>query len=487
MCQKKFKEHTNNTHMAKIFDSEKHIDILTKKFLNSVNGAIIKCFRKIRSTTSRSARLVELYSERTRLTEHMETNHEAQIADIEKQIADEACDIISDETVGLDSESGGYNPGHLWRLKDKIIPRPPQVPTAMKGADGSLLTSKDDLKKETVKHYSNVLRNREIKTNLGDHKKERDKLCALRLDQAKKVKTPPWTEEDLLVVLKGLKNKKSRDPNNFANEIFDPKVAGKDLIQAILALMNRIKKDQVYPKAMQLCNISSLYKQKGPVNDFNSYRGIFRVQALRNILERLIYNDEYELIDSNLTDCNVGARKGRNIRDNIFVLNALMNDAVNGTKEAVDIAIYDAEKCFDSLWLEECINDIHDAGLQNDKLNLLYLMNNTAQVAVKTPWGSTERNTMSNIVMQGTVWGSLFCTATMDKLGKMKYSNKEMLYNYKGIVEVPALEMVDDVVDVQKCGVDALQSNAVVNSFMEHKKLTLSQSKCHKIHCGKKV
>ena len=160
-------------------------------------------------------------------------------------------------------------------MKDKIIPRPPQVPTAMKGADGSLLTSKDDLKKETVDHYSNVLKNREIKTNLKDHKKERDKLCSLRLDEAKEVKTPPWTEEDLLVVLKGLKNKKSRDPNNFANEIFDPKVAGKDLIQAILALMNRIKRDQVYPKSMQLCNISSLYKQKGPVNDFNSYRGIF--------------------------------------------------------------------------------------------------------------------------------------------------------------------------------------------------------------------
>ena len=40
-CQKKFKDHTNKTHMAKIFDSEEHIDILTKKFLNSINGAII--------------------------------------------------------------------------------------------------------------------------------------------------------------------------------------------------------------------------------------------------------------------------------------------------------------------------------------------------------------------------------------------------------------------------------------------------------------
>ena len=106
--------------------------------------------------------------------------------------------------------------------------------------------------------------------------------------------------------------------------------------------MNRIKADQIYPKCLQLCNITSVYKKKGPVNEFDSYRGIFRVQAIRNILEQLVYNDEYENIDKNLTDCNVGARKGRNIRDNIFVLNAIMNDSVNNTKEALDVCIYDA-------------------------------------------------------------------------------------------------------------------------------------------------
>ena len=73
-----------------------------------------------------------------------------------------------------------------------------------------------------------------------------------------------------------------------------------------------------------------------------------------------------------------------------------MNNAVNGTKEALDIGIYDAEKCFDSLWLEECVNDLFDAGMKSDKLNLLYLMNRNAQVAVKTPYGSTKRVSIRN-------------------------------------------------------------------------------------------
>ena len=47
-CQKIFKDHTNNTHMAQIFESDKHLDLLTKKFLNSLNGAVIKCLKKVR-------------------------------------------------------------------------------------------------------------------------------------------------------------------------------------------------------------------------------------------------------------------------------------------------------------------------------------------------------------------------------------------------------------------------------------------------------
>ena len=46
--------------------------------------------------------------------------------------------------------------------------------------------------------------------------------------------------------------------------------------------------------------------------------------------------------------------------------------------------------------------------------------------------------------------------------------------------------MVDDIADIQKCGTDAVISNAAINLFVEHKKLKLNSGKCHKIHCGTK-
>ena len=90
-------------------------------------------------------------------------------------------------------------------------------------------------------------------------------------------------------------------------------VAGSDLKDAVLALMNKIRDDRTYPEALEVYDIKhwkymiSIYKMKGARNNFENYRGIFRLPILRTILDRLIYNYEYEVIDENLSDSNVGA------------------------------------------------------------------------------------------------------------------------------------------------------------------------------------
>ena len=325
-----------------------------------------------------------------------------------------------------------------------------------------------------------------MKAELKDLKDAKEALCELRLKLASRKKTPPWTMEQLDVVLKNLKKNKARDSMGYANEIFHPNVAGEDLRKALLFLLNKIKIDQLFPDVLNICNISSIYKNKGSRNDFNFYRGIFGVPLIKTIHDKLIYNDEYFKIDEELSDCNVGARKNRNIRDNIFVVNAITNSVVNGNEEPVDIQVFDVEKCFDALWLQECINDLYDAGFDNDKLPLLFLENQNAEIAVKTSTGMSKRVGIQNIVMQGTVWGSLMCTATMDKLGKLFYKNDNLLYQYKGVVGTPSLGMVDNILCIQKCSEKSMEVNSVINAFIESKKLNLSSSKCHRIHVTKK-
>ena len=489
--QEKFKQLTSNsTMLTDIVSSKDDINICTKKFLKSLNQCIRKSFKKIRITDKPNIEIESLFNQRRKLRSSRDEKSRCELEEVEKKLADFCAqsnyEKIKEEIENINCDEGGFNSGHLWKLKKKMSPKCRDPPTAMLDNQGNLVTTAKAIEALAVETYRKRLENREINKDLESLKKEKEELCKLRLRLASSRKTPDWTMEQLEVVLDYLKKNKSRDPLGYANDIFKSDVAGNDLKQAILILLNRIKRELIYPKVLEDVDISSIYKNKGCRNSFEYYRGIFRVPILRTILDRLIYNDEYYNIDENLSDCNVGARKNRNIRDNIFVLNAINNSIVNGDEGPVDIKVFDVEKCFDSLWVEECINDIFEAGLKNDKLALIFLTNQNANIAIKTPGGKSDRISIKNIIMQGTVWGSLLCTATMDRLGKQIYRNPDLTYKYKGVVETPSLGMVDDILCVQKCSNDTVKVNAVVNAFIEGKKLKLSDKKCKRIHLQNK-
>ena len=110
-----------------------------------------------------------------------------------------------------------------------------------------------------------------------------------------------------------------------------------------------------------------------------------------------------------MSDSQVGARKGKNIRNHTWLINGIICDVLSTKrKHPVDIQIFDYKQCFDSLWLEECLNDLYSAGLQDDKFQLLYNVNSSVNVAVKTPVGKTERREIRNSVIQGDVFGPIF-------------------------------------------------------------------------------
>ena len=133
-----------------------------------------------------------------------------------------------------------------------------------------------------------------------------------------------------------MKNNKACDAHAHAHkhEIF--KFGGNDLKESLLKMLNLAKKKQIYPDIFKPSNITSLHKRKGEKSDFDNDRGIFNAVKIRSILYKLVYNDKSSIIDSNMSSSNIGGRKNRDIRDHLFVLNAVLHE-VNMTKEILTL------------------------------------------------------------------------------------------------------------------------------------------------------
>ena len=62
-----------------------------------------------------------------------------------------------------------------------------------------------------------------------------------------------------------------------------------------------------------------------------------------------------------MSEFDVGGRKNRSIRDNLFVIYAVINDALVFQKLEIDIQFFDLSQCFDSQWFEETMNDLWES------------------------------------------------------------------------------------------------------------------------------
>ena len=147
--------------------------------------------------------------------------------------------------------------------------------------------------------------------------------------------------------------------------------------------------------------MSLQYTKKKSKNNFANYRGVFRVfRVFRSILDRLIYNSSYEIIDQNLTDGNAGARKRRGCRDIIFVLSAKNNSIIQGP---IQLQVTDVKTCLDKMWFQSSTNALFECGLRNDMLSWMFLQNRNVQVAIKVNGKLTNMVFVKDVVMQGTV------------------------------------------------------------------------------------
>jgi hypothetical protein len=99
-----------------------------------------------------------------------------------------------------------------------------------------------------------------------------------------------------------------------------------DLKFSRLKLLHSVKLSQTYPTIFQTSNISSFGKKKGDKSDLCNDRGVFNVTKIRSFIDKMVYYDVYETIDSSISCSNIEARKNRNIRDHLFAINGILNE-----------------------------------------------------------------------------------------------------------------------------------------------------------------
>ena len=495
----RFKEMTtNNAKLRNLFLEDMNVEDRCNKWYKLISKLMHQCFKKVKITDRPPRRTLDfdIYSAMNDL-KLMKDNLDKAHASMQPVLALEIirqeeiiatlqgnkCRKIIFEDMQKLMRDGCFSFNDAWKLKKKIFPRSNDSPFGLLDKNNNLVADYKGILEIMKDEFVFRLRDRDIKDEYKELRDLKEYLCRLRLHITRRSDFGKWDMKDLKKALARLKTNKCKDPHGHINELYMN--MGEDGLRSLLNLLNQIKECIIIPTKLNLSNVSTIYKGKGSMQNVLNLRGIFKLPIIRNLLDRLVCMDEQERINTSMGPFQVGNQTGRNIRDHSLVVHAIINEAQN-EKSNIDIQFTDIKQCFDSIWLDEALNDLFDSGVTSRNLNLIYEGNSKTRMCVETQFGQSDRVELRKIVMQGSVTGGAICSNQLSKLCNKMYKEGNV-YMYRKQIPVPSLAMVDDLANISVCNtVEGLSCNIKTDSFIQRKKLEsqVGEGKCQWVHIG---
>ena len=245
------------------------------------------------------------------------------------------------------------NGGKIWEVKRRLEKKV-QTPYSITNAEGIKLQNRLDIQEEYKKYYKKLL-----KTKEPDNESERiiEEEVNKKFQELirKTSQTESISDEMVKKAVAKLNNKRASDRLGWRAEWL--KEGGEEIVKSLSILFNRIEREQRTLMQWRQTTIKSIYKGSNKANISESQRGIFLVNIISKVYElvKITQNDKN---NRNMSEMQVAARKERSAMDNLIIMNTIIENQ-RAQKLNTYIFFADAVKCFDKLWLKDCLLEMY--------------------------------------------------------------------------------------------------------------------------------
>ena len=271
-AQEEFKVETEQTtKFTDIFDKPDPFEIQAQKFHRCLKQTIQKCFKKCRIRGKPKEtdvdRLLKAKSKLKIFAQTCKDEKSLNQLNVKLESIDNKIQALcSDRNVKIVEEfintlncDGKFSQTGMWKLRKKLHPsKSVDPPMAKLDKMGNIITTPSLIRNLYLKTYIERLKHREMNAEFLEIFNIKTELWRRRCNALKLKISPRWSLKELNVVLKSLKNNKSRDPHGFLNDVFKPSMAGNNLRVGILNFVNGVKDNFYFPQFIQWANITTI-------------------------------------------------------------------------------------------------------------------------------------------------------------------------------------------------------------------------------------
>ena len=286
---------------------------------------------------------------------------------------------------------------------------------------GKRVNKPEEIKKVHLDYYKELLTIKPAETKEESIVEDTVNRCINTMKQkSNKIEIKPITDKEYEDMKVSLDNNKAPDMEGWFYEMV--KNAGKDLEESIKMMIRTMTETKEIADEWNKMSIHPKDKNAGWL-EMSNKRGLFLTNIISKCVEKILFKRNENTLIKHLSPYSNGGIKERGIQDNLFVVNYMINKYRKARKNLY-LLFADIEKCFDNLWLRDCILELVRCGVPVEESMYILQMNEYVLATVKTPVGDTEEIKLNEIVKQGTVGGCKLCVVSTDRINKMGSYNE---------------------------------------------------------------
>ena len=361
---KKYERKLEEIEVSKIWEKNEGMQKLYDEWVEIVAKVMEACKKKARNknksktmrnmiTTKRNLKkklktITNISDRKITMTRYKQLTNYA-IEEQQKQYSKQ----IQATVENLRKVGGGMKEMTFWEFKRKLERRKEEQMTSMIDINGRIVETKEEILKVYEDFYTNLFELKKAKT---DEEVAIEKNIIKKIDnikeKARKQDTLQFNQEEIRKTIKGLKLRKAADGEGWRNEMI--KNGGKEMEKSIVKMFNKILKEGTTPRQWENMKIKSIYKNKGSRKEVKNRRGIFITNIISKVFEKALINKAGHMVK--MDQHQSGGKKEAMKSDNWMILRAIIDNNKRLGKNTY-VIMADAEKCFDKLWLLDCLVD----------------------------------------------------------------------------------------------------------------------------------
>ena len=208
------------------------------------------------------------------------------------------------------------------------------------------------------------------------------------------------TEEELLDVIKNLKNNKLTGLDNILNEYL--KNSTPELTQIYCKIFNIVLYTGTLPENWTIGMIKPGYKSKGDKMDHDNFRAITLISCLGKLFTSMInsrltfFANEISLISKN----QAGFRKGYSTTDKLFALHSLIS-LYQSIGKKLYCTFVDFRRAFNIVWRSGPWKILQNSGIKGKIFTVIFNMYDNIKLCAKYNNDQSEFSPFLTVVRQG--------------------------------------------------------------------------------------